>query len=505
MKKTQLPDMLYRAAQVRHFDQVLIAGHGIPGYELMQAAARAGQDAVNYYWPEAKAVVVVCGIGNNGGDGYVLARLLQQQGRDVMVLQPGDVAQVRGDALRALQDWHASGGQSQAFSGAQQLEHAGLIVDAMFGTGLARDVGGQWRQVIESINAAPAPVLALDIPSGLCADTGAVLGAAVTADVTVSFIALKQGMLTASGPDVCGELLFDDLGATEDVYATEPSQVRRMVPGECGLTRRRASTHKGQCGHVLLVGGNHGMSGAVRLAAEAAGRSGAGLVSVATRAGHAPMISVACPEVMSHAVESDADLGRLLQRASVVAIGPGLGQDRWARMLLAAVLETGLPLVIDADGLNLLAHEPMHRDDWILTPHPGEAARLLKSDSVSVQRDRFAAVSAIQQAYGGTCVLKGPGTLVDSGQPPLALCDRGNPGMASGGMGDVLTGVIAGLLAQGQSLPDAACKGAWVHAVAADRAAEAGGMRGLLAHDLMPELRRLVNIDEPGTSDEQCS
>ena len=260
------------------------------------------------------------------------------------------------------------------------------------------------------------------------------------------------------------------------------------------MPARSPTAHKGDFGHVLVIGGDRGMSGALRLAAEAALRVGAGLVSAATRAEHAASISVARPEIMSHGVESASALSLLLslrKGASVLAVGPGLGQGEWGRKLFSAVLESSLPMVVDADALNLLAVEPAHRDNWILTPHAGEAARLLGQTVEQVQADRISAAVALQQKYGGVVVLKGAGTLVADVTDEIAICSEGNPGMASGGMGDVLTGVIAGLLAQGCTLTEAAQQGVCLHAHAADLAAQEG-QRGLLASDLFPHLRRLM-------------
>jgi NAD(P)H-hydrate epimerase len=233
------------------------------------------------------------------------------------------------------------------------------------------------------------------------------------------------------------------------------------------------------------------MSGAVRMAAEAAARTGAGLVSVATREVHAPFLNLATPELMVRGVESVEALTPLLERATVIAIGPGLAQTTWSRTLLQALINNDLPMVLDADALNLLAQDPVPRKPWVLTPHPGEAARLLGIDTATIQQDRYSAATALQQRYGGVCVLKGAGTVVSS-KDRITVCGSGNPGMASGGMGDVLTGVIAGLLAQGLSLVDAAELGVCLHAAAGDAAAESGE-RGMLATDLLPYLRRLVN------------
>jgi NAD(P)H-hydrate epimerase len=258
------------------------------------------------------------------------------------------------------------------------------------------------------------------------------------------------------------------------------------------LAPRARASHKGHFGHVLVIGGERGMAGAPRMAGEAAARVGAGLVSVATRASHAAFVNAARPELMVHPIEEPAELQPLLRKATVVAIGPGLGQTDWSRGMLGAVLESDKPKVIDADGLNLLALDPACRADWVLTPHPGEAARLLNIDTPAVQNDRFEAASKLQAKYGGVCVLKGAGTVICSGER-IAVGTAGNPGMASGGMGDVLTGVIASLLAQGVSAREAAELGACLHASAADHAAAKGGERGLLATDLFAHLRSLAN------------
>ncbi len=255
--------------------------------------------------------------------------------------------------------------------------------------------------------------------------------------------------------------------------------------------QRKPTDDKGHFGHVLVVGGDFCMSGAARLAGEAAARAGAGLVSVATHAEHAAIISAAVPELMCHGVEDSASLMPLLRRASVVAIGPGLGKSPWAQALLGVMLQSDLPMVVDADALNLLAIEPAKKDNWILTPHPGEAARLLGQTVEEVQSDRTAAAIELQKKYGGVVVLKGAGTVVVDSEEVIGICGEGNPGMASGGMGDVLTGVIAGLLAQGLSLSQAARLGVCLHARAGDSAAEEG-QRGLLASDLFPFIRRLV-------------
>jgi NAD(P)H-hydrate epimerase len=365
----------------------------------------------------------------------------------------------------------------------------------VFGTGLGRLIEGPLRTAVESINAAGSPVFALDIPSGLSADTGAILGAAVRATATVTFIGLKPGLFTGAGPEHAGRVALRDLGATPPMLGTvAPAAQRIDLPSLAHLLPpRRRDAHKGDFGHVLVVGGDQGFAGAARMAGEAAARSGCGLVTVATRPEHAALIPVARPELMARGIGTASELGPALERASVVAIGPGLGQSDWSRKLLARVLDSHLPLVLDADALNLLAAEPARSDRWVLTPHPGEAARLLGASTVEIQSDRLRAASMLCERFGGVAVLKGSGTIVAShGQLP-AICSDGNPGMASGGMGDVLTGVIAGLLAQRLDLVDAARLGVCLHAAAADQAAADGGERGLLAGDLMARIRCLAN------------
>ena len=259
------------------------------------------------------------------------------------------------------------------------------------------------------------------------------------------------------------------------------------------LVPRVRHAHKGDAGRVLVVGGQPGMPGAVRLAGEAAYRAGAGLVVLATHPAHAASIGAARPELIAYGVNDAQAIQPLLAGAHALAVGPGLGQGEWGRALWQAVLAVDKPLVVDADALNLLAAQPSSRADWVLTPHPGEAARLLGVSVAEIEADRFAAARAIAQRFGGVCVLKGSGTLVAAhGEPSMWLCDRGNPGLATGGSGDVLTGVIVALLAQGLKPNEAARLGVWVHASAGDRVA-ANGERGMMASDLLAPLCDIIN------------
>jgi NAD(P)H-hydrate epimerase len=493
-----LPLSLYRAEQVRELDRVAIQTEGIAGFTLMRRAAQATFRLLLAVYPEPEKITVFCGTGNNGGDGYVVATLARQHGIAVEIIQCGAVDKIQGDALQARQHALQDGVVVTEFHSGLTLD-AGVVVDALLGTGLSGEVRGVAAAAIDLINASGRPVIAVDIPSGLCSDTGQVLGKAVIAAHTISFIGLKQGLLTTSGPDCVGVIHFADLSVPESVYQQVPVAIERLDLGVWlrTLPARLATAHKGHFGHVMVVGGDAGMAGAAAMASQAAGRIGAGLVSCATRPEHIPAIISRCPEVMVHGVISGQEIEPLLERASTVVVGPGLGQGPWGEQLLQKVAKLTVPLVVDADALNILAAgrviKKAHRDNWILTPHPGEAARLLGCSIATVQQDRFAAVVELQKRYGGAVILKGAGSLVaDAQHSRLGLCAYGNAGMASGGMGDVLSGVLGGLLAQGLSPADAARLGVCLHACAADHAAM-DGARGMVATDLMPYLRRLVN------------
>jgi len=486
------PAGLFDTAAARRIDAQATAALGGDGYVLMQRAGHAAWQCALQYWPQARRVVVVCGPGNNGGDGYVLARLARQSGRQVWVLHLPGYAPRTPLAQRACTDYLAIGGQGELSSDC--LREADLVVDALFGIGLDRAPDAAAADLIAAVDAAGAPVLALDVPSGVDAASGAVPGAAVHAARVLQFIVPHRGLHTGAALEHAGQRLLAGLDVPAAAFdGVEPAASRwsdALLPAQ--LPPRRIDTHKGESGHVLCVGGNHGSGGAAMLCAEAALRSGTGLTSVATRAAHVSPLLARCPEAMVHAVEDAFDLAPLLARAGVVALGPGLGQDDWARRLWAAALECGKPLVVDADALNLLAQQPHPLAQAVLTPHPGEAARLLDVDTATIQRDRFAAAQAMAERFSAVVVLKGAGTVVAApGQLPRVIA-AGNPGMAVGGMGDLLTGVIAALLAQGLAPFDAAATGALLHGLAGDAAA-AAGQRGLLPRDLLPHLRTLAN------------
>ncbi len=486
-----LPDSLYTTAQVRELDRLAIEEEGIPGLTLMRRAAQACLETIEATWARTKTVTVFCGSGNNAGDGYILAGMLTERGRDVQVVVVGDPDKLGDDASAAWEYCRASGARIETFE-AETRVTGELLIDALLGTGLSGEVRERYRHAIERINDSGHPVVSIDIPSGLSADTGSELGAAVRATATVTFIGIKRGLLTNQGPEAVGRLIFARLGVPDTVYAGVPADTIKLARDRNlpRLPRRRRNAHKGDFGHVLIVGGDAGMGGAVAMAGEAALRTGAGLVSIATHPVHAGNMIARRPELMIRGVESPAAVEPLLARATTLVLGPGLGTSDWSRAMFDRMMEAGLPMIVDADGLNLLSSRDMSRQDWILTPHPGEASRLL--EGADVVSDRFYAVRELQARYGGVVLLKGAGTLICGGDRIL-LCPWGNPGMSTAGMGDILSGILGGLRAQGLGLEGAAALGAAVHAMAGDLEAEKKGEHGMIATDLIPVVRQLLN------------
>ena len=486
---------LYQNQTIRALEEQVIQGDPDRAFALMQRAGSAAFTLLRQRWPEAKTLQVFAGKGNNGGDAFIVATLAQQAGMTVTVWSVAAPEASTGAALQAAKACMAAGVSILPLDPAVAFA-ADLIVDGLLGSGLRGDVREPYAQLITAINDSAIPVLALDVPSGLCVDTGKVFGVAIEAAATMTFIGYKPGLFTCQGPSHCGEVFYNELDITHDALKTMPAFAEllewRLL--QHALPRRQRDAHKGHYGHVLVIGGDYGMGGAVRMASEAAIRVGAGLVTVATRPEHVTVVSGSRPEIMCHKVVSGGDLDGLLARATVVVLGPGLGTSDWSKTLFNRVMESDQPVVMDADALNLLSEAKAENPNWILTPHPGEASRLLGCTCREIQDNRFASVTELCKYFGGTVVLKGVGTIVQSpGDVCPKICPAGNPGMATGGMGDVLSGVIGGLLAQGLSQAQAAELGVMIHAIAADRAAAEGGERGLLATDLMDHLRSLVN------------
>jgi len=502
------------AAEMRALDRWTIE-HGTPGRELME---RAGAGAARVLRERLRhprgPVVVVCGRGNNGGDGFVVARHLRRARLPVEVCLAARPEEVRGDAAEMLAAWRRGRGAVHDLTGrgrvetlAARLAKAAVVVDALFGTGLNAPVSGLAAAVIEAVNRCGAPVLAVDIASGLSADSGTPLGMAVRATVTATFGHPKVGQVMDPGVDYTGLLAVVDIGIPEAALAAVRPRTSLLEARDVGrlLPPRPRDAHKGTFGHVLVIAGSRGKTGAALLAAEGVARAGAGLTTLAVPGALQPVFEGRVREVMTAALPEGDGLEALLAGRAAIVCGPGLGVTDATRGLVADVVRRATaPLVLDADGLNVVAGTPLLRErpgPTVVTPHPGEMARLLGCDTAAVQADRPGAARRLASAAGVVVVLKGARTIVASPDGGAAISPTGNPGMASGGTGDVLAGVVGALLAQGLAPFDAAALGVFAHGAAGDAVAAERGEVGLLASDLLtalpPTLARLQTAARP--------
>lgn len=491
---TSIPHSIWPADELKRAEREAADSLGITLYELMQRAGQAAFTIAREQFPAAQHWLILCGHGNNGGDGYVVARLAAAAGIEVTLLAQESDKPLPEEAHAAREAWLDAGGTIHAPT-LTWPEGVALIIDGLLGTVLTDAPREHIAALIEHANQHPAPVLALDIPSGLLAQTGATPGAVINAAHTVTFIALKPGLLTGKARDVVGQLHHHALGL-ERWLAGQETPITRFDATQLAawFPPRRPTSHKGDNGRLAIVGGDHGTAGAIRMTGEAALRAGAGLVRVLTRSENIGPIITARPELMVHELTAQT-LEESLEWADVVVVGPGLGQQAWGKDALRKIENFRKPMLWDADALNLLALHPDKRHNRILTPHPGEAARLLNCSVAEIESDRLLSARRLVKRYGGVVVLKGAGTVVASENGETGIIDAGNAGMGSGGMGDVLSGIIGALAGQKHSLYDAACAGCVAHGAAADRLAARDGTRGMLATDLFSTLRRVVNPD----------
>ena len=497
-----LPEDLYSADAVREIDRYVIDQQGVDGFALMQAAAASAFRRLVRYWPEPGRILVLCGAGNNGGDGYLVAANAVRHGLNVDCLAVAPTEKLSGDARRAWKKAVEDGVHVRELSNVAGTDidecfaGAGLIVDAMLGTGVSGAPREPFAAMISQCNDGAAPVLAIDLPSGLNATTGTVAGDAIRAAATVTFIGLKAGLFTGQGPEYAGAVAFESLDT--DDWASESGQpplarrvdwatIRRSLP------RRPRVAHKGRFGHVLIVAGDRGFGGAGLLAAEAASRSGAGMVTLATRPEYvAPALS-RCPSVMVQGLIHGSELPPLINAADVIVCGPGIGQGAWGQQMLQQVVASGKPRVLDADALNLMASRVAQpAENHILTPHPGEAARLLECGVADIETDRVQAAKQLRQLFGGIVLLKGAGTVVAADGELPDIISGSNPGMATGGMGDVLSGILGSLYAQLGDGHLAASAAAALHLAAANRATTTRGYMGLLPMDVIDALPQVL-------------
>ena len=496
---------LYTTLEAKKIDGLAIKEKSITSYSLMEKAARFSYKAIHRRWPEIRNMIVFCGKGNNAGDGYLLASIAKESGLEVMIVRAEPSKKMSTAAIKAF---NLSKSLKIKIIRAKQLDklkiprNKTIIIDALLGIGIKGPVKGKIHSVIKKINSLGKnnPVASLDLPSGICADTGNALGIAVEADLTLAFIGLKRGLYTSGGRSCAGEILLDQL----DVKSKIRSKIKPntfLIDSENSLNKlinRRINSHKGDYGHVLVIGGDKGFGGAAILAAKCAAMSGSGLVSLATRTEHVTAALNACPEVMVKGVDSGQDLKEILDVPNVIVLGPGLGKNAWAEQMMQqtfiACKKRDLPLIMDADALNMMTSlklRVMAPHKLVITPHPGEAARLLKQNVKEIEEDRFKSAKKLSQKFNSITVLKGSGTIVcsNTNKLRLAVCESGNPGMASGGMGDILSGLIGSFIAQGLGLTEATETAVALHSVSADIASLEVGELGLLASDVIETIR----------------
>ncbi|AKJ41022.1 bifunctional NAD(P)H-hydrate repair enzyme [Pragia fontium] len=487
-----LPHSVFSADWVRENEKIGARHLGVSLYQLMERAGEAAFLLCRKQYPDARRWLILCGHGNNGGDGYVIARYARQYGIEVTIIGCGDENTLPAEARQARENWINNYGTVLPHD-VRWPENCDLIVDGLLGTGIQSAPKQPYSDLIKMANHYGAPIVALDIPSGLNANTGIACGEVIQAAQTLTFVALKPGLLTGQARDVIGELYYNALGLSRWL-AEQKTPIQRLTIASLNqwIKPRRSSSHKGEHGKLLVIGGDIGTGGAIRMAGEAALRTGSGLVRVLTRHEHIGPILAARPELMVQALDRES-LAQGIAWADMIAIGPGLGLSDWAKDAIKLVAESEKIMLWDADALNLLAIVPDKRQNRIITPHPGEAARLLQCNIEQIESDRLHSAKELASRYGGVVVLKGAGTVIadDSGQ--IAIADVGNAGMASGGMGDVLSGIIASLAGQRITPFDAACAGCVVHGAAGDLVAQRQGERGMMATDLLSEIPKLVN------------
>jgi NAD(P)H-hydrate epimerase len=492
--------LLVTAAEMRALDRETIEQVGVPGVVLMETAGRGVVDVIAKHYPQQTRAVVFCGPGNNGGDGFVIARHLANRGVDVIVALVGERDKIKGDAKTHF-DACAKSNVRIFEADKAPLHRNDVVVDAIFGTGLARPVGaGPARDAIARMRAHRGPVVAVDVPSGLDADKG-IIGPCVRADHTVTFAFAKLGLVGAEEQAVVGTLHVADIGIPERLARERGVRAELLDDSVlAALRNRNLAGHKGTHGHVLVVAGSRGKTGAALLCGTAVLRAGAGLCTVAMPADAAAVVEGRVPELM---IEAVGDVQSLMVGKKAAAVGPGIARDDAARDRLRALATSELPLVVDADALNAIAADkallPRRGSPTVLTPHPGEAARLLGATPGAVQEDRVGAARAIADKYSAVCVLKGARTVIAAPDGRLAINPTGNPGMGTAGTGDVLTGVVGAALARLHGPGDngvdpftAACAAVYLHGAAGDYAAAARSQTGLLASDLLDALPHLL-------------
>ena len=502
---------LYTAKETKKIDNLAIKEKEISGYSLMQRAAEFALDVILKEFGPLEELVIFCAKGKNSGDGFLLGSLAKEFGLNVTIVTCCPSKEIKGVSSKAFKEMKASKARIISINsiGKLKVSRKAVIVDALIGTGIQGNLRKNIKDSILALNrlGTKLPVVSLDIASGVNPDTGEVEDICVYADITTTFVAQKRGCFTSIGKKVSGEVMYSDLEIPKKLFTkvTATSSIVNFEEYIDKVVYREQDAHKGNFGHVLVIGGDRGLGGAGLLASKAAVYSGAGLTSLVTRPEHVNASLVSCPEVMVKGVNSGQDLEEHLIKPTVIAIGPGLGQTAWSEQMIQRVFweaeKREVTVIMDADALNLIPKFKLSSKlprRLVLTPDPGEAATLLNTNVETIESDRFASSAKIQKKFNAAVVLKGSGTVIchqKNGIQQWGVCNCGNPGMATGGMGDVLTGIFAGMLAQGLTPKEACEVGVDLHAKAADQASFDLGEVGLTPSDVIEELRYLLKYD----------
>jgi hydroxyethylthiazole kinase-like uncharacterized protein yjeF len=498
--------IVLNASEMAQVDRTTIEDIQIPGVVLMENAGCGVVEEIERFLGDVfdKQFVIFCGKGNNGGDGYVIARHLYNRGAKVAVLLAGEKEKIKGDALINLKILENMAIEAREIASLEQIPsfpQLDLIVDALLGTGVTGPVVGFLGELIDFMNSLDAPIISVDLPSGMETDTGAVHGACIKAEMTVTMAHLKTGLMFSPGRDLAGEIVVVDISVPPEVsqqfqgqrFLLEPEDIRSRLPN------RKLDAHKTSCGKVVVFAGSVGMTGAATLTAISSLQVGAGLTKLGIPASLNPILEQKLTEVMtvplaetnqqSISLKAKDQISELLDWTDVIAVGPGLSTHpdtvEFVKWILSSVNK---PMVLDADGLNALASSPEliknYPADLIITPHPGELARLINLSIADIQKDRLNVIQKFAMEWGKVIVLKGGPTIIAAPNGDLFINSTGNPGLATGGSGDVLTGMIAGLLAQKLSAIDAALVGVYLHGLAGDLAAADLSEMGMIAGDI---------------------
>lgn len=513
---------LFDSKGIQALDRAAVRKYGIKGLQLMENAGRAVAAIVLREMEGlrlSQRVAIVAGKGNNGGDGFVAARHLKNSGIPVSVFLAGRLEEMKGDAALNAKAWLKMGGEVNPVNTEADLKKAGsvlrhspIIIDALFGTGLNTSVAGIYASIISYINTLGKKVISVDIPSGIDATTGAVLGTAVRADITATMAAPKIGLYVLPGRDYAGKVEVVDIGAPRELTLTDDERISCNLITDDFLRRtlrpRHPNAHKGALGHLVIIAGSPGMTGAAYMAGTAAMRSGAGLATIALPESLNPIMEIKTAEIMTKPlpetgahtlgpVSYDA-VKKFIEGKSAVVAGPGLGASKDVDSFIEMLIDgLSIPAVIDASALNAVAKNPgalkKLKAGVVLTPHPGEMSRLLRMPVSEVQKDRLGAARKLAEKTGAVVVLKGAATIVADKEGRTYINPTGNPGLATAGTGDILAGMIGGLLAQGYGLVESACASTYIHGLAGDEVKSENGEAGMMATDLLPHIPRLIN------------